>query len=118
MKIYLLVDGVDHALYADAFCQEIAQWIKAGQGNVTLVNSAETGERCHSEWDLGITFSTSKRAKLKGPFDFVYQIGSDLELDFLVAKEEDGELEEICYFGYEEGAPQLDEIAVYLGLSR
>ncbi len=125
MNIYILVDGSDHEEYAQAFTEAVCRWIKEGQSNVQLLDmkqlpdaSAKPWELPH--WDLGITFATSKKAKLKRPLEFLNALAEKLELDFVIGSEniDTGERENICYFGFEEGSPAPHEVASYLGLTR
>ncbi len=125
MNIYILVDGCDHEEYAQAFIEAIQQWIKEGQRNVQLIDAK--GELAMDakpwelpSWDLGIGFATSKKAKLKKPLEFLHALAETLQLDFVVGiqGEDTGQRENVCYFGFEEGAPAPYEVASYLGLTK
>jgi len=125
MKIFVMVDGSDHEEHADALSAAVKQWIKSGQGNVELINrkhepASDAGPYDLPQWDLGITFDTNKKAKLKKPLAFLYTLAEELELDFVVGKQDtaDSTPENVCYFGYEEGPPEPAEVASYLGLKR
>lgn len=125
MNIYILVDGSDHDDYADEFISAVELWIKNGQGNVCLLNHKQplaSDAKTYSlpPWELGITFSTNKKAKLKGPLTFLYGLAETLELDYVVGTqlEEGGSRQDICYFGFDEGRPELSEMASYLGFNR
>lgn len=56
--------------------------------------------------------------KLKEPLNFLYKIAKTHKCEFIIAMldSESGDLEEVCYFGFEEGRPDLFEIANYLSL--
>jgi len=125
MNIYILVDGSDHNEYAQALAEAIQLWIKEGQGNVQLINekgslAADAKQWELPSWDLGIGFATSKKAKLKKPLEFLHALAETLQLDFVVGiqDEDTGQRENICYFGFEEGAPAPYEVASYLGLTK
>ncbi len=125
MNIFILVDGSDHEEYAQSFVSSIGQWIKEGQGNVRLVNEKQAAAADAKPWELppwelGITFATQKKAKLKKPLEFLYELAGKLELDYVVGTqdEETDQRVNVCYFGFEEGAPAPHEIASYLGLTR
>ena len=58
-----------------------------------------------------------KNQHLKDPLSFLHGVAKDHKVDFVVGFfEENGDSEDVCYFGHEEGKPDIVEIANYLGL--
>ncbi len=75
-------------------------------------------EPIQTEDRLGMSITIKKNKQLKNPLNFVYGIAKKHKLEFAIAMqdEESGEWEEVCFFGYEEGKPDIFEVACYLGL--
>lgn len=70
-----------------------------------------------SEHELGIQIEVKKKQYLKEPLNFLYDLAKNEKCEFVIGFfEEDGAREDVCYFGYEEGRPDLYEIANYVGL--
>ena len=98
----------------------ISDWVNTHKGAWLLSN-----DRVHegSLKDLeispvGLGLKLKSKFKLKDPLNFLYTIAKEHKCEFVIAMLEDetGVAEDICYFGYEEGRPDLHEVANYLGL--
>lgn len=125
MKIYLYIDNNELEEQAESIEQKVTEWLEANPGKSRWINRpAEVVDKVKlqrvGDWDMGLVIETGKKADLKEPLSFLYAIAKDHELDFVVGTyhEETGDSENICYFGFEEGKPDLFEIANYLGMKR
>jgi hypothetical protein len=58
----------------------------------------------------------SRSQHLKIPINFLYQLARQQKIDFELGIAESDQFEAICYFGHEEGRPDIFEMALYLGL--
>lgn len=85
--------------------------------SVYMVLNLREGETIE-DWKLGLSLKLKSKFKLKEPLNFLYEIAARYKCEFVVAELDDktGEAEPVCYFGYEEGRPDLFEMANYLGL--
>lgn len=67
-------------------------------------------------WRVGISLSLNKKKWLQQPLNFLFSLCKADKIDFVVGFVEDGEAEDVCYFGHHEGKPDLFEVGTYLGL--
>ncbi len=122
MKIYLHLEADEIEEAADATISAISKWLKEGKSSAQLVNTnVESGaERGRTNWDIGLTIETSKKAILAKPLNFLYELAKAEQQEFVVGiyDESHSSYENVCYFGYEEGKPDLHEVASYLGMLR
>lgn len=123
MKIYLYIDGADLNEIGAPVAEAISDWLANTGSKAQLVNRGpEDGanQTRVGDWDLGLTIETGKKADLKAPLAFLYELARQQECDFVVGiyDAQTGQPENVCYFGHEEGRPDLFEIASYLGLKR
>ncbi len=67
---------------------------------------------------LGIHIHVKSKFKLKEPLNFLYSLAKTYRCEFVIAMvaSDSGDTEEVCYFGHEEGRPDIFEIANYLSL--
>ncbi len=68
------------------------------------------------EWRIGIQVSLSKKKFLQEPLNFLNSVAKQHKIDFVVGFIENGEAEDVCFFGHNEGKPDLFEVGTYLGL--
>ncbi len=125
MKIYLHleVDEFDEdEQRAETLITAISEWLKEGKSSAQLVNANVKGgaERGRTDWDIGLTIETRKKTILAKPLNFLYEWAKEEQQEFVVGiyDEANSSYENVCYFGYEEGKPDLHEVASYLGISR
>lgn len=92
--------------------QAIKAWIGEKKSITLLTPIDETGEQ------LGLSLNIKSKFKLKDPLNFLHDMAKQHKCEFVIAiiSEDSGETEDVCYFGYEEGKPDLFEVASYLGL--
>jgi len=113
MKIYMLAEHDELDEIAEALLAQIAEWQKEQAENIQLLSPSE------ESLDVGIMIETSKKFALKDPVNFLYQLAKENKAEFVVGVQaDDGSRENICFFGYEEGRPDINEIGQYLGLKR
>lgn len=128
MKIYLYIDNPDLDELAEPIEQAISAWLDTGEVNtkwVRLVNrSSESEEEANEhrvgDWDLGLVIQTNKKIYLKAPLNFLHNLAKEHEQECVVGRfdDETGEPENVCYFGFEEGRPDIHAIASYIGLEK
>ena len=113
MEIYMLAEHDELDEIAESLAEQISGWL-AGQGdNLALISPSE------ESLEVGIVIETSKKIALKDPVNFLYQLAKDNKAEFVVGVQaEDGSRENVCFFGFEEGRPDINEIGQYLGLKR
>jgi hypothetical protein len=122
MKIYLYIDGSDLDDVAEPVAAALTQWIGEANDKITLVNhrADETTVKPYQQpaWDLGINLTIKSKVELKEPLAFLYGIAKQYKQDFVVGifDPQTDQREDVCYFGNEEGRPDLYEIANYLDL--
>lgn len=68
--------------------------------------------------DFGLTLSIKNKKHLQEPLNFLNKIAQSNKCEFVVGyfNETTNKKEDVCFFGFEEGKPDLFEIANYLGL--
>ena len=117
MKIFIHIDNTDLDDIATDVEAAIAGWVKDCGCTAEAINQVdvETGE-----WVLGMRIDTGKKAVLKKALDFLYGLARTYEQDFAVGyiDADSGVAHKVCYFGNEEGRPDINEIGSYLGLRR
>ncbi|MFT7371458.1 MAG: hypothetical protein ACI9T9_000134 [Oleiphilaceae bacterium] len=95
--------------------ESISGWIGEKKKNVQLLSQ-------QSEVDdisrLGMSLQIKSKFKLKDPLNFLYTLAKEYKCEFAIAivNPDTADSEDVCYFGFEEGRPDLFEIANYLDL--
>ena len=92
---------------------EIRPWVaEKDTGAHLLADKDEEGEYRR----IGINIQVRKRAHLKEPLSFLYELARRHKCDFVLGVYDGDRQEDICYFGNEEGKPDAFEVANYIGL--
>lgn len=95
----------------------IATWVAGCNCTARVVDEglSDSGART-----VGLVIDTGKRAMLKPAVDFMYRLASSHEQECVVGyvDADSGAAHKVCYFGHEEGRPDIGEIGSYLGLRR
>jgi len=113
MHIYFYLAGDDLEQSAEPIAEAIAQWLEGNETTAQLVNQQD------DQMLVGLTLETGKKAILKEPLNFLYDLAKVHKQEFVVGMlDEQGNREDVCYFGFEEGRPDINEIGEYLGLKR
>ncbi|MEH6626734.1 MAG: hypothetical protein V7739_09825 [Motiliproteus sp.] len=125
MKIYVQIDdndGLDTSA-ATAINSAIVSWLETSGSKAVQIGASdakpETESQDHElQSPPGIYMTVKRRAELKDPFNFLYPLAKQHKAEFVVGiiDEKSGDKEDVCYFGFEEGKPDIYEIANYLEL--
>ena len=122
LKIYIDNSDLEPSRLKEIFLpiqNLISDWISEQTLTITpLSNLTPNNETVLADEKLGMHIQVKSKFKLKEPLNFLYKIAKTYKCEFVIAMtdSESGELEEVCYFGHEEGRPDLFEIANYLSL--
>lgn len=122
LKIYIDSSDLETSRLKEIFLpiqNLISDWISEQKLTITLLsNLTPNDETDLADQKLGIHIQVKSKFKLKEPLNFLYKIANTYKCEFVIGMmdSDSGELEEICYFGHEEGRPDLFEIANYLTL--
>mgnify|MGYP000627301607 FL=1 len=114
MQLYIYVASDDLDELVEPVSEVLIQWIGDANERKQLVNLPE-------EDRLGVNISIESKNQLNKPLKFLYSLAKDHKCDFVIGKFDGGSLgegamEDVCYFGYEEGRPDMFEVASYLEL--
>ncbi len=118
MRLYIYIDQPDYAELATPISQELSAWIGSNKKHIQLVNRALAEYPEQADNELGIDIQLETANALKKPLEYLYGLARTHKIDFVVGihDPESGAREDVCYFGLEEGRPDPDEVALYLGL--
>lgn len=113
MDLYIYADGEDLEELVEPLSESITTWIGDRTEGLSLVN-----QRDDDTLRLGINITVNEKAKLKKPLIFLYKIAKEHKCDFVIGIfcPDTGSMEDVCYFGHDEGRPDMYEVANYLGL--
>jgi len=101
---------------AEAVLESISTWVGKKKQGTQVLNLKPEDDL--DSWKLGLSVQVKSKFKLKDPLNFLYTLAKEHKCEFVIAtfNTHSGESEEVCYFGFEEGRPDLFEIANYLEL--
>jgi hypothetical protein len=128
MELQIYIDHTDLELerlkeISPLILKSISDWISQQKLTIRLLSNPTAGHDKEQKNDiaaekLGIHIQVKSKFKLKDPLNFLYTIAKTYKCEFIIAMvdSDSGDLEEVCYFGNEEGRPDLFEIANYLSL--
>ncbi len=123
MDIYIYSVGPDVDDHKADLAESITLWLEENQINATLLNQAsENQEHMTADnpeaWLIGLHLKAKKTKALKTPVNFLQSLTKAHQCDFAIAiyDVKTGATQDVCYFGHEEGKPDIFEIANYLGL--
>lgn len=113
MHIYFFIDGSDFSEVHDNIVNDLSSWLTESRSSATLINEAAPDDDNH--WLLGLCIDTNNKKTLKKPLDFLYTIAKIYKQEFVIGLfDKEKRREDICYFGDEEGKPDLNEVTNYL----
>lgn len=117
MKLYFLLDDEEPEAVADKLVAALGDWLATTPLELTVVDERPDDV---TQWQIGLQFDCKRKAMLKQPLEFLFKWAKKMEREFVIGfyDKESGNNEDVCYFGYEEGCPALDEVGLYLGLKR
>ncbi len=123
MDIYIYIDGSDLDEIAGGISSSIEDWLSKSKTQAVLVNQIhESDETMREEdlpdWDLGIIIKINKGKKLKEPLNYLYGLAKEYKRDFVlgIITSDTQVKEDVCFFGNEEGKPDVNEISSYVGV--
>ena len=114
MDIYMIAISDELESVADDLRKALRPWVTQHENVLTLIDDQMEGDV--SSIKIGVSLVVKKAHDLKLPLNFLFGISKTLKLDFVVGLLK--EKEDICYFGSEEGKPDMFEVACYLGVNR
>ena len=116
MKIYFLLDDDEPDVVADDLIDAIGLWLEAQETFVEVIDNRPDDV---TKWELGVQLECKRKAHMKPALDFLFALAKKMEREFVIGLyDKKGAKENVCYFGHEEGCPDIDEVAMYLGLKR
>ena len=109
MQVYLALVPDEERDVSAAVEQAINEWLAEGKESITFIAAEQGGP--------GLEVAMASKLALKEPLNALQAIATKQKCNFVVGSidAESGEREDVCYFGHEEGRPDLHEIACYLG---
>ena len=115
MDLYISVISDDLAKIEEPVLEQLVRWIGDRTEGIALVNEAAIDG---VEGVLGVTITINSTAKLKKPLNFLYSLAKEHKCDFVIGSicADSGDKEDVCYFGHEEGRPDMFEVGSYLEL--
>jgi len=118
MNLYMLAEHDDLDDFAEALYQELQVWAepKTTMQAVYRHDEAEQPSLSKRPIEVGLELTISKAQKLKDPLNQLYDFAKKYKCDFSVGIIEEAKRSDVCFFGFEEGRPDMFEIANYLEL--
>ncbi len=113
MKIYMLAEHDDLDEVGETMAEAISTWAATITRPVKVISPTE------DDLQVGIIMDVGKKIALKEPVNYLYTLAKEHKAEFVIGIiSDDGSQEKVCFFGFEEGKPDINEIAQYLGLKR
>jgi len=120
MDLYMLAEHDELYEFAEDLHKELCAWADAKTSIQVVYRSDELDAAPYSdrEIELGIefAFNPNKTQKLKEPLNTLNDLAKKHKCDFSVGIIDEGKRTDVCFFGFEEGRPDMFEIANYLSL--
>lgn len=121
MELHVYVDNSDLELsrleeITQPICNAMSDWINTQKLPAQLLS--EPSQLDAGEGQLGLSIHVKSKYKLKEPLNFLYTLAKKYKCEFVISQvcPDSGAVEDVCYFGFEEGRPDLFEVANYLSL--
>jgi len=114
MDIYMIVIADEMTDVVEPVIEAINKALEGDELKAVLINECQDEDPQH--WRVGISLSLNKKKWLQQPLNFLFSLCKADKIDFVVGFVEGGEAEDVCYFGHNEGKPDLFEVGTYLGL--
>ena len=117
MHIYCLIDSHD---FEDEFAPHLGpietainDWLTESRSSAILYKDIE-GKKPF----IGLLIETNRKLTLKKPIECLYVLSQKYTLECVIGLLKNDDRDDVCYFGAEEGEPDINEIANYLGLDK
>lgn len=121
MKIYIYADSDDLKAIAEPLLKEIGGWVKKSGEASQLINDQHepdvgADQSGKAFWNLGMHLFAKRKSDLRKVLDFLYGVSKTYRCNFVIGivSSEKRSAQDICYFGHEEGKPDVHEIANYM----
>jgi len=111
-NIFIQVESEDLQSVGAPIASAISAWVEEKDTGAHLLDERDGGLYAV----LGINIQVRKTAGLKEPLRFLFSLAKEHKCDFVLGVYDGDAKEEVCYFGHEEGKPDVFEIANYVGL--
>ena len=120
MELYILLDGLLEderpENTAKKLMTALSDWLDEADGDLSLVDQRS---ELLEDWQIGLALNCRRKAELKAPLLFLSDWAKKAEKEFVIGLyASNGDREDVCYFGFEEGRPDVNEIAMYIGLNK
>jgi hypothetical protein len=120
LNIYIFAEHDEIEELVEPLTASLVAWAEPKTTISWVLRTDETDEapRTKREIEIGYELSISKTQKLKDPLNFLYTVAKEHKCEFVIGLVEDEKYQDVCFFGHEEGRPDMFEIAHYLGLEK
>ena len=118
MNIYIYADSDELEDYAALLFSQITAWAEPKTNSTAIFRGegAQIPAITNRDIELGLDINLSKPEKLKEPLNFLYKLAQEHKCEIVVGLVEEQDYRDVCFFGFEEGRPDLFEIANYLSV--
>lgn len=119
MHLYMTIDGSDELeQLSEPVSSAITNWIGTNKKHIQLINKIAQEISELPDEALGIEITVQTKNALRKPLEFLYGLAKEHKCEFVIGvfHPQTGAKEDVCYFGHDEGRPDVDEIANYLEL--
>lgn len=118
MKVYIYAESDELYAFADPLAAVIEEWARPKTNAKVANRQQQDGTPCLTgrEFEIGLDIETAKPEKLKDALNFLQQQAETYQCEFVVGLVEGDSYRDVCFFGYEEGRPDVHEIANYLSV--
>jgi len=122
LHLAISIDPSEPDVYEATLVAEVQEWVVQNaeqlQCDLRFFDARDGGGDEAWEQGVGVALVAKAKGALKAPLNALYTIAKKHKCEFVVAivSADGSEVEDVCYFGHEEGKPDVFEIASYLGL--
>ena len=108
MQIFLYIDNPELDENEAQVISVLQAWVTAHAPHAAFIHLPESNT-------FGVQLHIKAAKQLNQPLADMYALAKQYHCEFVVGFIEDGQEEEVCFFGHEEGKPDAFEIGCYLG---
>jgi hypothetical protein len=123
MDLTFYIDSDDFDDVKQAALIQLVEWLKDNPRKINLLVEPsgldlEQEDEIECIEKLGLQLTISRKSQLKQPLQFLYELALSLPCEFAFGaiNPKNNKSETICYFGSEEGKPDLVELGTYANL--
>lgn len=114
LPIYIYLDEPEEVDELPGLIEAMREWSHNRENIVWVDRSDDASQR--DDRDVGIELNPRRASHLKEPLNGLYAMARGFHCDFVVGKRTEDTFEDVCFFGEEEGRPDMFEVATYLGI--